>query len=634
MTQKKPDVSQLLKAGEELKILTDTDIAHGGSFGVHWLAVTNERLLALSQNGGDVPVPSLDLLLKDIKTVATRHVVGQVILEAVTKRNQKIEVIRSSNSLTERMAKIAKGLNDTCAEDKPLAFHLEEEESRHCSSCGRLLPEKGSFCPACLKKRKVWARFWKYARPHRVKVLMLMASTILSTAMGLAPPYLTKILVDDVLKPGASSYLLLVLVLGLIGVNLGSHVIGIAYGRLSAWLGAKVSHEIRFDFYQAVQGLTLRRHDKTQTGALISRLNNDAGMLNFLFTDFCIGFIPMVLQLFGICVMLFILNWRLALLVVIPTPGVVFLTWSFSRRMHSLYSRVWQRRARMTARANDTISGIRVVKAFAQEPTEIDQFGKHSDDLYKATACAEGMWATAFPIIAFVTTLGTFLIWYVGGLGVMGKGGAFIGPISLGTLIAYIGYLGMFYQPLQMLTRFTDYLNRGITAAQRLFEITDSDQEIYENPEATEMPEPRGDFSFENVHFCYLKDRPVLKGVTVDVKAGEMIGLVGRSGVGKSTLINMICRFYDPDEGVIRLDGVDLRNIRLRDIRRHIGIVPQEPFLFNAPIGENIAYGNPAADREDIMRAAMAANAHGFILRQPDGYDTRVGERGSRLSGG
>jgi ATP-binding cassette subfamily B protein len=208
------------------------------------------------------------------------------------------------------------------------------------------------------------------------------------------------------------------------------------------------------------------------------------------------------------------------------------------------------------------------------------------------------------------------------------------GAIEYGTLMAYLMYMAQFYGPLQTMTRFSDFMNRAFTAAQRLFEITDADQEEYEDPNALPVEGVRGAFDFEDVVFAYVKDRPVLKGLTVHIEAGEMVGLVGRSGVGKTTLTNLICRFYDVDEGVIRLDGEDIRTYRLRDLRRHIGIVPQESYLFDGTIAENIGYARAGATREDIMRSAMAANAHGFIMRQPDGYDTRVGERGTRLSGG
>jgi ATP-binding cassette subfamily B protein len=282
----------------------------------------------------------------------------------------------------------------------------------------------------------------------------------------------------------------------------------------------------------------------------------------------------------------------------------------------------------MMAQAQDSISGIRVVKAFTQEPQEVKRFGEKSHETYVITAIADSTWATSYPLISFITMTSTFLVWYFGGLRVIDK------TLSLGTLMAFFTYLGMFYSPLQMLTRMTDYVNRAFTAAQRLFEITDADQEIYEDPNAKSLDELRGKFKFDNVHFGYVKDKPVIKGMDVEVKPGEMIGLVGRSGVGKTTMINLVCRFYDVDDGAILLDEVDIKKIKLRDLRRNIGIVPQESFLFNGTVSDNIAYAKPGATREEIIQSAIAANAHGFIMRFPDGYDTLVGERGSRVSGG
>jgi len=309
---------------------------------------------------------------------------------------------------------------------------------------------------------------------------------------------------------------------------------------------------------------------------------------------------------------------------------VMGLTYWFYKRLSRLYHHLWQTRSKMSAVAGDSISGIRVVKAFSQEPREVDRFRGRSAALYASTATAEGTWATGRPIISFLTACGGIGVWYFGGLAVL-EGGK---NVTLGELMAFVGYLFMFYGPVEMLTHFTDLMNQAVTSMQRLFEITDADQEVYEAPDALALKDPAGRFDFEDVHFGYVKDRPVLKGLELHVEPGEMIGLVGRSGVGKTTMTNLICRFYDVDEGAIKLDGVDLRKVRLRDLRRHVGIVPQESYLFNGTIAENIAYGKPGATREEVVEAAIAANAHGFIVRLPDGYDTKVGERGARLSGG
>ncbi len=450
------------------------------------------------------------------------------------------------------------------------------------------------------------------------------------TAVGVVPPLLVRTLVDDVLKGEGGMPLLALLVAALVGLSLAGVLLTIVRGRLAARVGSKVVHEIRFDLYQAIQRLTLRRYDKSQTGSLISRLTHDTERVNFFLIEVGAYFVPELLLLVGILVMIFWLNWQLALLVLIPAPAVLLATAWFYRRLRRLYHRYWQRRAIMTARATDSISGIRVVKAFSQEPREIDEFRWRSSSFADSAATAEAMWATGAPIIHFLMGTGTFMVWYFGGRALLrGEPG-----MTPGTLMAFLHYLALFYGPLRMLTGFSDFMNRALTAAQRLFEITDAEQEVYEAPDAQPVPDPKGGLSLQNVHFSYTKDKPVLKGLTLEVRPGEMIGLVGKSGAGKTTMCNLICRFYDVDEGSICLDGMDLRQLRLRGLRRHIGIVPQESFLFNGSIAENIGYASPETTRADIIRAAITANAHGFIMRLPDGYDTRVGERGARLSGG
>jgi ATP-binding cassette subfamily B protein len=613
-----------LGPGEEVILVTETDVSREGAFGERLLFATSKRLMVYTPGQDE---PDLEIPLDQIKEVVAAHLVGQIALEAQV-GNRKVEILRASNSLSAKFSKIAKSLTDAAKSGEDPEFYLDDEEARICPTCGRLLPEKGGFCPACLKKRKVLARFWKYVRPHWAKFTLIAVIILLGMGISLVPPLLVRELVDKVLLVKGSRDRLVLLIGALIVVQVVTSLLGIIRGRAAAWLSSRIIHEIRFDLYQAIQGLSLKRIDKTQTGALMSRLTRDTHRLNWVFADLGMMIVPALLQLVGICVMLVILNWRLAILVLIPAPAIVLSTTWLYRHLHTLYHRVWQRESKMMAQAQDSISGIRVVKAFTQEPQEVKRFGERSHETYVTTAMADSTWATSFPLISLITMTSTFLVWYFGGIRVLED------TLTLGTLMAFFTYLGMFYSPLQMLTRMTDHVNRAFTAAQRLFEITDADQEVYEDPKAKSLDEPQGGFRFDNVHFGYLRDKPVIKGMDVEVKAGEMIGLVGRSGVGKTTLINLVCRFYDVDEGAILLDGVDIRKIKLRDLRSNIGIVPQESFLFNGTVADNIAYSKPDSTREEIIEAAIAANAHGFIMRFPDGYDTYVGERGSRVSGG
>ena len=275
-----------------------------------------------------------------------------------------------------------------------------------------------------------------------------------------------------------------------------------------------------------------------------------------------------------------------------------------------------------------TLSGIREVKAFTQEQREIQTFDKRNFEIAETGMVAGKINASVFPLISFLVMSSSFVIWYVGGRGVLE------GNFELGKLVAFLSYIGMLFGPLSIITNIMDWASRTVTAAERVFEVLDTEPEVRDAPNAQPLTEVKGEIILENVSFGYEKHHLVLHEVSLHIRPGEMIGLVGPSGSGKTTLINLICRFYDPTRGRILLDCKDLREVRMQDLRRHIGVVLQDNFLFPGTIRENIAYARPDATLEEIIEAAKAANAHDFIMRFPDGYDSWVGERGHRLSGG
>jgi ATP-binding cassette subfamily B protein len=268
------------------------------------------------------------------------------------------------------------------------------------------------------------------------------------------------------------------------------------------------------------------------------------------------------------------------------------------------------------------------VKAFTQEQREIQTFDKRNFEIAETGMVAGKINASVFPLISFLVMSSSFVIWYVGGRGVLE------GNFELGKLVAFLSYIGMLFGPLSIITNIMDWASRTVTAAERVFEVLDTEPEVRDAPNAQPLTEVKGEIVLENVSFGYEKHHLVLHEVSLHIRPGEMIGLVGPSGSGKTTLINLICRFYDPTRGRILLDGKDLREVRMQDLRRHIGVVLQDNFLFPGTIRENIAYARPDATLEEIIEAAKAANAHDFIMRFPDGYDSWVGERGHRLSGG
>jgi ATP-binding cassette subfamily B protein len=417
-----------------------------------------------------------------------------------------------------------------------------------------------------------------------------------------------------------------------VGTLLGIHIIREIFTvfrlRLGAWLTFRVAANIRSHVYQHLHNLSIRFFDKRKTGTVISHITEDSERLQDFMLEGLSFLAVELLLFFGIGAALFWMNWRLACFILIPIPIIVFGARWFWKKVRSLWHRAWRRRSKLFDVVNDSVSGIRVVRAFGQQRSEVDRFGEANVDVREYETHAELIWATYYPPLMFAIQLGTLIVWYVGGLDVIA------GTMTLGTLMAFHAYLGMFYEPLRYISPLINWASRSMTAAERLFEVIDSQPEQLDDGTLKAMPNITGEVRFHNMTFGYDSHKPVLRDINLHVKPGEMIGLVGHSGAGKSTLINLICRFYTPDSGLLEIDGEDIKQIDLKDLRRQIGVVLQEPYLFSGTIAENIAYAQPDTSMEDIITAAKAANAHEFIVKFPDGYDTEVGERGGRLSGG
>ncbi|MCG9126223.1 ABC transporter ATP-binding protein [Candidatus Poribacteria bacterium] len=476
-----------------------------------------------------------------------------------------------------------------------------------------------------------------------------MGLIISGTLINLIPPYFTKILIDDILQFNITTpvpdeqttwlgnifrgfqpvLLALSIAVGvLLTVQLISVVLNIFQSRVSAWLSFRISASIRAHVYEHLHNLSIRFFDKRTTGTVISHITEDSERLQHFLLDGMSFLSTQVFMLFGIGTVLFLMNWQLAFLILIPIPLIILGGGWFYRTVRSLFHRAWRRRSKLFDVVNDSVSGIRVVRAFGQQTSEVNRFDDANTDARDYETHAELIWATYYPPLMFAVSLGSLIVWYYGGFNVIGGG------MTLGTLMTFLIYLNMFYSPLRYISPLINWASRSMTAAERLFEVIDSQPEQSDNGNLKAIPNISGEVRFHNMTFGYDSHKPVLRDINLHVQPGEMIGLVGHSGAGKSTLINLICRFYTPDSGQLQIDGEDINQIDLKDLRRQIGVVLQDPYLFTGTIAENIAYAHPDATMEDIITAAKAANAHDFIVKFPDGYDTEVGERGGSLSGG
>jgi ATP-binding cassette subfamily B protein len=378
--------------------------------------------------------------------------------------------------------------------------------------------------------------------------------------------------------------------------------------------------------------LSLRYFSKRRTGSLITRVTNDTDRLWDFVVFGSIDLIRDVVMIAAIAIVMLHMNWRLACVALMPLPALAILTYKRGMKMQKMFGRLWTYWSRMSAVVGDALPGIRVVKAFANEPREIQRFDRRSEE-YMDRACEiHIVWTSMMTWVSGLMRFGTLLIWVVGGYIVIHHSDN--PKYSMGVLVAFITFVAQFYQPIMELANSNRMVTRAATSAQRIFEILDTPPDIYSRAGAITPERLEGRVEFRNVSFSYEGAQPALRDVSMVANSGEMVGLCGKSGAGKSTLVNLLCRFYDVTDGQILIDGIDVRDYDVKFLRRQIGMVLQEPYLFHGTVAENIRYGNPQASEEQVIAAARAANAHDFIVSFPDGYDTLVGERGQSLSGG
>ncbi len=636
LVEKMPDwlteyLPELGTREDDLIAAAPTDLDMAGRFGEEWFLASAKTAWTVVPNAGK-PKTLWSRELSGIEKFVASSRVGNGFLQIKTDGREN-NILRYSNACSRKFAQIAGALTDYLKDGKdPGSF--EDKDRTVCPECGGPFLRDSQVCPRCMNKLKVFARLIGYAGRYRRVVYVIILLMVGGATLRMAAPIIIKKITDDVftILSGPADDQRYSLLLSFVGLLLASHIIGtllrIAHGRLAAVIGAGMVFDFRAGAYSNLQRLSLSYYDKRQVGALMSRVTHDTEMIHHFMVDGIQFIFINLLTLILVAGIMFWTSPKLALLALVATPIVVYLTRFFVKKMMVLFHKHLDSRSRFHAVVNDSLSGIRVVKAFAQEDWELGRFQDKNLALRDAGMTVAKTSATIFPSLHFLSSLGTILVWLVGGYSVIST------EITIGTFFMFIYLIGMLQGPLEGLSRIHHWISRSLAGAERIFEIVDAETEVKDPENPVDLPEITGAVSFDHVTFGYDRYKPVLEDINLNVRSGEMIGLVGHSGAGKTTIINLICRFYDPDRGSVTVDGADLRSMRRADYGRNLGVVLQESFLFSTSVADNIAYGSPKADFEAVKEVAHQARADEFILELPEKYDTIIGERGVTLSGG
>jgi ATP-binding cassette subfamily B protein len=627
--------------GEAIKAVVRIDLDERLHAAAALVAVTASQVLALqSPAGGSVQAhqvrtwslqPGMTMLLHDHAGVGT--------LELML-GSQRLAVWRFTLAVNLAAQRLAKQFAAAVAALEPAAPQALPAASPAGTTQTATVPEGDdadevpSFAAEAEQPPSTWTllRLWRFARPYKWQLLAGFLLMLASTAATLVPPYLTMPLMDNILipfqtgKPIEQGTVLLYLG-GLLGSALVAWGLGWAKTYILALVSERIGADLRTTTYEHLLGLSLEYFGGKRTGDLMARIGSETDRINVFLSLHLLDFATDVLMIVMTAIILFSINPWLALVTLVPLPFIAWLIHLVRDRLRTGFEKIDRVWAEVTNVLADTIPGIRVVKAFAQEDREATRFRDANRHNLLVNDKLNRTWSLFTPTVTLMTEIGLLVVWAFGIWQVSQN------SITVGVLTAFLAYIGRFYMRLDSMSRIVSVTQKAAAGAKRIFDILDHVSSVPEPSHPVALADVKGHIAVENAQFRY-GNRAVIKGLNLTIEPGEFIGLVGHSGSGKSTLVNLMCRFYDVSGGAIKIDGVDIRALKVADYRRHIGLVLQEPFLFFGTIAENIAYGRPEATRADIVAAARAAHAHEFILRLPQGYDSLVGERGQGLSGG
>jgi ABC-type multidrug transport system fused ATPase/permease subunit len=464
-------------------------------------------------------------------------------------------------------------------------------------------------------------------RPYRGRVVLMLISLWIATGAALVPPYLAGRAIDDGIRGGDTGALTIVLIV-FVAAAFVNWIATYAETYLINWVGQRALQDLRLELFEHLQRLSIGFYSRRKTGVLISRITNDVQALDQLVTEGIATLVSATLTLVGTAVILVVLDPSLALVTFLTFPVLLVGSLAFRIASSGAYRATREKIAQVTAYLQETLSGVRVVRAFGQERRHGNRFAELNDENREANMKTVYLNAAYFPSVELLSAVATAAILLYGGNQVLD------GEATIGVLASFVFYLQTFFDPIQSLSQLYTTYQAGMAALDKIFDLLDEEPDIGDRPDAIELPRVRGEIEFDEVSFSYGGEQPALSEVSLHVPPGQTVALVGATGAGKSTLAKLVARFYDPDGGRVLVDGHDLRDVTERSLRSQLGIVPQEGFLFSGTIRDNIAFGRPNADDDEVQAAARAVGAHEFIERLPEGYDTEVGERGGHLSAG
>ena len=585
------------------------------------VCILPDRVLAFDE-GLNQEFPAI--LLKTAKIESTN---GAVHLYLVTQNGDEHLLCAGDRSYIGPLSECAENIRSIIAGEE---IKSKDSKKSTCPKCARPLAPGAKLCPRCRSKKDLLIGMYRIIKPYRFMLLLSLLLFLAVSLLQLVSPHLSGILVDNYIRadqmPALGAFATVILTI--FGVSLIQKALSVLRALVTVYMGEGVIVKLRKEIFEKINKLSLGCIQRRTTGELMQRVNSDTEVIRDFITREMATVIEQILVLVSVTLIVFLYDWRLALLVLLPVPLVMFLYMTFHKFIRRMYHRQWKMNAKANTVLHDIFAGIREVKAYGTEEKETARYDTAISEERKIQIRNEVFFGKIQPLLSFLMGIGQYLLLFYAGNSILHDGG-----MSYGDLARFTAYVGMVYGPLRYMTTLPRRLVRTATAFSNILDLIEDD-DVMQESDTTQDLDIKGHIVMKDLGFSYTNEREILHDINLDIRPGEMIGLVGHSGVGKTTLINLVMRMYEAPKGSLTIDGTDIKDISKESLRMGIGAVLQETYLFSGSIYDNIAYAKPTATKEEVIAAAKTAGAHDFIVKMPDGYNSYVGERGSTLSGG